>query len=176
MDLYLIVTITSPDRPGIVDAISDAVIAHGANWETSRMVRLGGVFAGIIQLKVDRSRADELRNTLSGLSDENTTVLVNASDQADPYEGFLPLKLMLTSADHEGIVHSFAHFLAEQGVNVDELDTSVSNAPLGGGPLFNAVFDLKCPPGLDFAALEEKLQDLASSEAVDVKLEKKVTK
>jgi glycine cleavage system regulatory protein len=49
----LVLTVIAPDRPGIVEAISKTALAHGANWEASRMVRLGGRFAGVLLVSVE---------------------------------------------------------------------------------------------------------------------------
>ena len=60
MKSFLVVTITCPDRPGIVERVTDVVVAHGGNWEESRLARLGGDFAGIAMVSVPSERADEL--------------------------------------------------------------------------------------------------------------------
>jgi glycine cleavage system regulatory protein len=65
MRTSLIVTVIGEDRPGIVDQISDVVLAAGANWEESRMARLAGKFAGILRVSVDPARAADLAAGLS---------------------------------------------------------------------------------------------------------------
>ena len=52
MKSFLVVTITCPDRPAIVERVTDMVVAHGGNWEESRLARLGGDFAGIVMVSV----------------------------------------------------------------------------------------------------------------------------
>ena len=47
MAASLIVTIVGPDRPGLVNLISDRVTALGGNWLESRMANLAGQFAGV---------------------------------------------------------------------------------------------------------------------------------
>ena len=39
MKTLLMVTITCPDRPGIVEQITQVVIRYSANWEDSRLAR-----------------------------------------------------------------------------------------------------------------------------------------
>ena len=41
MSVSLVVTVLGSDRPGIVERVSEVVLAAGANWEESRMARLG---------------------------------------------------------------------------------------------------------------------------------------
>ena len=46
MGTSLVVTVIGNDRPGIVERLSDVVLAAEANWEESRMARLAGKFEG----------------------------------------------------------------------------------------------------------------------------------
>ena len=52
MKTHLMVTITCPDRPGIVERVTEVIESFSANWEESRMARLGGDFAGIVRVSV----------------------------------------------------------------------------------------------------------------------------
>jgi glycine cleavage system regulatory protein len=65
MRTSLVLTIIGDDKPGIVEQLSDQILATGANWEESRMARLGGKFAGLLRLTVDRARADALTAELT---------------------------------------------------------------------------------------------------------------
>ncbi|MGH8510951.1 MAG: ACT domain-containing protein, partial [Gammaproteobacteria bacterium] len=42
MPVILVLTATSPDKPGLIDLLSTTLAAHGANWQQSRMATLGG--------------------------------------------------------------------------------------------------------------------------------------
>ena len=147
MKTYLVVTITCPDHPGIVERITEQVVNHSANWEDSRMARLGGDFAGIVLISVAPANAETLTEALLALSDEQTTVEVKATHEepsAAPLEHQL-LDLSLSGADHEGIVHRISAYLAGQGINVESMDTSVEPAPVTASPLFhmNAVIKVR---------------------------------
>ena len=47
MPVSLALTMTGPDKPGLIEALSSTLATHGANWQESRMATLGGQFAGI---------------------------------------------------------------------------------------------------------------------------------
>ena len=79
MKTYLVVTVTCPDRPGIVERITEIVVRHAANWEDSRMARLGGDFAGIVMISVAPADASALTESLEALGDHETTVTVKAT-------------------------------------------------------------------------------------------------
>src|SRR5512136_2073295 len=106
MKSILVVTVTCPDRPGIVERLTDVMVAHSANWEESRMARLGGDFAGIVKLSVPAEGAARLTAALRAMADEQMTVVVKITEPAAPaaLTGYRLCDLHLTGADHEGIV------------------------------------------------------------------------
>ena len=48
----LVLTLIGPDRAGLVEAVAAVVADHGGNWLESRMSRLAGQFAGILEVEV----------------------------------------------------------------------------------------------------------------------------
>ena len=76
MRTSLVLTIIGADRPGIVEQISDHVLAAGANWEESRMARLAGKFAGVLRVSVDAERANRLADDLRALASGDLTVVI----------------------------------------------------------------------------------------------------
>jgi glycine cleavage system regulatory protein len=80
----LVVTLIGPDRPGIVNAVSDKAIAHGANWTDSLMANFAGQFAGIVQLDVAPAQCDALVADLRSLQapDLQITVTTTPARQA----------------------------------------------------------------------------------------------
>ena len=79
MRTHLVVTITCPDRPGIVERITEVLGEQGANWEESRMARLGGEFAGMVLVSVAADKAEPLAAALRGLADEQMAVVLFTS-------------------------------------------------------------------------------------------------
>ena len=73
MAVQLVLTVIAQDEPGIVETLSQTVSDHGANWLGSRMARLAGEFAGIVEVSVP----DIARQGSSFLS--HSQVLVAAS-------------------------------------------------------------------------------------------------
>ncbi len=172
MKTLLVVTITCPDRPGIVERITQVVVRHSANWEDSRMARLGGDFAGIVMISVAADEADALKKSLLQLGDTETTVSVKVtqadSSRVSTQQAFYEIRL--TGADHEGIVHKVSAYLAGQGINVESMETRVSRAPMSAAPLFHMNALLKVPAGVAAESLADDLRQIGESLGVDIEL------
>src|SRR6478736_5073980 len=103
MGISLVVTVIGNDRPGIVERLSEVVLAAGANWEESRMARLAGKFAGILRISVAAARADALAAGLRALASDGLTVVVESSGEVS-VETFRTVRLELVGNDHPGII------------------------------------------------------------------------
>jgi glycine cleavage system regulatory protein len=164
----LVITFAGPDRPGLVDALSRAVAEHGGNWERSRMARLSGRFAGILEVVVDAAKAAALTEALRKLP--GLSVSIDEGLQADAQGDARLLQLELTGQDREGIVREVASVLAERGVNIVELSTEAQSAPMSGEKMFRARAHLRCPPALAMAELRAALERLSNELLVDLEL------
>jgi glycine cleavage system regulatory protein len=170
MTTYLVVTVTCPDRPGIVERITEVVVRHAANWEDSRMARLGGDFAGIVLISVAPAEAGALTQSLLALADEETTVAVKTtrSEEITVLARSRLFQLHLAGADHEGIVHTVSAYLATRGINVESMETHLTRAPMSAAPLFHMDAVLKVPAELPVSELDQGLHEIGESLGVDI--------
>ena len=166
----LVLTILAPDRTGLVELLAQRIAAAGGNWEESRMARLAGQFAGILLVTCDAARSDELVAAMRTLESAGLQVTVRATPAAAPPAGSR-IQLALTGADRAGIIRDVSRVLAERGVNVEELESEVSSAPMSGEPLFTARARLRVPPGLALTDLRASLEKLAGELMVDLTTE-----
>jgi glycine cleavage system regulatory protein len=170
MGTSLVVTVIGNDRPGIVERLSEVVLAAGANWEESRMARLAGKFAGILRISVAAANADALASALRALTRDGLTVVVESSGEA-PAEMFRTVRLELVGNDHPGIIRDISKVLAQHHVNIEELETGVSGAPMTGEQLFRASVQLGLPAAVTTDWLRGRLEALAGEMMVDVTLD-----
>lgn len=172
MKSFLVVTITCVDRPGIVERVTDVVVAHGGNWEESRLARLGGDFAGIARVSVPSERADELTSALASLADDEIAIAVKTTSPTTPTEreGHVLCLLRLEGADHEGLVHDLSAYLAKEGINVESMDTEIVAAPMSATPLFHMEAQLDLPPALTVDMLRENLLLIGDQLGVDIEV------
>ncbi len=163
----LVFTIIGPDRPGIVEQISRCVNEHECNWLGSRMSRLGGKFAGIIQVEGDAELLGSLQSDLGKLRDLTVVVEEGGSD-GDRSEKTIIVTML--GLDRPGVVREVASELAAQQLNVLDLETGVSKAAMTGGLMFHGRAVVACNGGEDLIALSERLDEISNSLGVDIEL------
>jgi glycine cleavage system regulatory protein len=170
MRTSLIVTVIGNDRPGIVERLSEGVLAAGANWEESRMARLAGKFAGILRISVAPGSADALASRLRSMDSDGLTVVVESGGEA-PAAMSRSIRLELVGSDHPGIIRDISRVLAQNQVNIEELETSVEGAPMSGEQLFRARAHLRLPSTVTTEWLRARLEALAGELMVDVAID-----
>jgi len=169
--LSLVLTVLSDDRPGLVESLAAVITAHNGNWLESRMAHLAGQFAGILRASVPEDQAEALMSALQGLASQGLRVVVKRSTTEALPRDQQWLRLNVVGNDHPGIVRDLAHALKQYGINIDELYTECSSAPMSGTALFKATAQLRVPPQVVVADLQEHLERLAHDLMVDVLLE-----
>lgn len=156
------------DRPGIVAAVTGALVEHGCNLEDTSMSILRGQFAMmLIVAGPEGLDAATLEEALAGPAGElDLVVAVRAVDEevraAAEGEAWA---VAVYGADRPGIVHRFTSLLAGQGVNICDLTTRVIGEP--GRPVYAMILEVTLPPGLDGAALTARLDGLARELGVE---------
>lgn len=170
MNIPLVMTVIGPDRPGLVDSVAWLVAEHGGNWLESRMCHLGGQFAGLLRVEIDESAGEKLRAALSELSGQQLEIIVHrsSSDESNCSEVAM---VEIIGQDRPGIVKEIANAFASEGVNVEELSSHCSSAPMSGERLFEAKAKVCIPESCDTDKLRERLESIAEDLQVDVSFE-----
>lgn len=168
MTRSLVLTLLGNDRPGLVEKLSRLVGLHQGNWVESRMARLGGQFAGILRVDLPESNVPGFSAACSELRARGLVIVIASepSGEATPFSRRLNLELV--GQDRPGIVREIAQALAARQVNVEELDTGVSSAPMSGQPLFFAKAKLGVPAQVTDQDLRSALEQIGEDLMVDV--------
>ena len=167
----LVLTVLGEDRPGLVESLAYIITAHEGNWLESRMAHVAAQFAGILRVSVPDAQAAGLISALQGLASHGLQVVVAQSTTDEPAPDARWLTLDLVGHDHLGIIRDLAHALAQRSINIDELQTEYTSAPMTGGMLFKATARLRVPLEVTVAELQRTLDRLAHDLMVDITLE-----
>ena len=169
----LVLTLIGTDRPGLVEAVAQTVADRGGNWLESRMIHLAGSFAGILRVEVPPGQADALARALEALGATGLRVTATSAARAEAgaaSDGRV-MDLELIGLDRPGLVREISQLLARHDVNVEELTTDRTSAPMSGEMLFRANARVKVPAHIDAAHLRTSLERLASDLTVEIRLE-----
>lgn len=135
----IVLTLTGPDRVGIVEEVTRVLLGMDGNVGTSRMARLGGEFS-IIMLAALPDQAgtlvERVEEAFAGLTAEGYRLTVSATTAPESQVATDSYRIVVRGADHEGIVHEIARGLAQRGINIESAETSTVSAPVTGSPLF----------------------------------------
>ncbi len=167
----IVLTLIGPDRPGLVQAVSDIVVRHGGNWLESRMAQLAGQFAGILRIEIPPNQLQAINESLQQLRSAELQIVVVPADSTGYRPLLRPLRLHLVGQDRPGIVREIAQVLANRGVNVEELHTECQSAPMSAEVLFVATAKLRVSDELGINDLRSALEQIASDLMVDITLE-----
>ncbi len=169
----LVLTVIGKDRPGLVETLADLIAKHDSNWDESRMARLAGHFAGVVQIHLPENQAEGFMTALPTLADQGLSVSVLDSDWSlANVDHRNSLQLELVGQDRPGIVREISSKLAALGVSMQDLRTVVESAPMSGERLFRAEAELVLPTQTDSEQIRTLLERLADEMMIDITLKK----
>lgn len=166
----LVMTVIGPDRPGLVELLAARVAEQGGNWLESRMCRLGGQFAGIVRVEIAAEKSESLASALRTLETKGLRIVTQTEATSVAQSSGTLAVLELVGQDRPGILHQISRVLATHRVNVEELSSERTSAPMDGTMLFQARANVLLPPDLSLAALRADLEKIATDLMVDVDL------
>ncbi|MDT8428689.1 MAG: ACT domain-containing protein [Pseudomonadales bacterium] len=169
----LVLTVIGDDQPGLVEKLAQTISRHQGSWLESNMSHLAGKFAGILRVSVEAAHEEELIAALHTLSDGPLALRVLIEKAASPSGGqkLRTLRLNLVGNDRPGIIREVSRALASQQVNVQELVTHCSSAPMSAETLFHAQALLQIPASLDPQLLQAELERIADDLIVEISLD-----
>jgi glycine cleavage system transcriptional repressor len=165
---HFAVSAVGVDRPGIVAAVTGALVEQGCNLEDTSMSILRGHFAMMLLVAgPDGVTADALELALNRTAGDLDLVLA-----VREIDDTVPISLQgetwtvsVYGADKPGIVHRVTQLLAAAGANVIDLTTRVIGE--ADRPLYAMLLDVTLPPGTEGDDLRARLDGLADELGVD---------
>jgi glycine cleavage system regulatory protein len=132
------------------------------------MCRLGGEFAGILRIDIPKEREQTLLNALGVLESEGLTFITRPDETMAGGEQARNASLSLVGHDRPGIIYKITAALARQNINVEELETECSSAPMSGETIFRASARLQVPDSCALPELRRELEEIGSELMVDI--------
>ena len=170
MQTTLIIAVLATDRPGIVNSLSETIMAHNANWIDSRMANLADKFAGLVKISVPIDQLSSLQADLQALHDADNQLHILMEEASATVESATrsTLSLEVLGADRPGIIDDITGALASLDVNINELETEQREASMSSELLFYAHMRLGLPEGISDEDVRESLEALSDQLMVDL--------
>lgn len=170
MNNYLILTIISDDKPGVVERLAYTIQQNGGNWLESRLSHLAGKFVGIVQVAVASEQRETLTEALQSLTLQGFKLVIESATEVDR-PACQEFRFSVAGPDRPGIVYEIAQAFSGRHINMGELETDYSSMPWSGEPLFQANGVIEVPESVNMDELHDQLDLIADELAVDIRLE-----
>jgi len=172
MESLLVITALGEDKPGIVDKLSETIMACNCNIIDSRMSVLGGEFAVMLMIAGKWNELTKLEDTLSTTSEAlGLTIACKRTETSEPSADLMPYCVEVISIDQPGIVHELARFFSSRKINIQELNTTRYAAAHTGTPMFALQLIANIPASQHIAGLRDELLDFCETQNMDATME-----
>ncbi len=165
----LIISASGSDRKGIVSEISSIINQCNGNIETSRMIGLEEQFSILILIEIENKKIENLKNKLKKIENLKVDIIATTNVNKTYKNKF---HLYINGADNEGIVYSFSNYFSKLNINIEEVNTSIKNAPISATPLFMMDLIITTSEELNENKIIEDLNELSERLGVEVNLKK----
>ena len=165
----IVVTAVGADRPGIVAALTGALLDIGGNLEETRAALLRGSFATVLAVAVpDGVGVPEVQAALAPVAAElGLGLWVGPAAPKPAGEALQRSVVSVYGADHPGIVHGMSVALAEHGANIIDLSARL----VGDPPIYVLGIEIELPAGVGSERLAAALAPVAASHGVELRVE-----
>jgi glycine cleavage system transcriptional repressor len=161
----LAVTALGADRPGIVAAVTGALVEAGCNLEDTSMSILRGHFAMVLIVaapeQVDAAGLEARLVRATAALDLSVSVREAGPGAGDDDRARERWTVVVYGADRPGIVHGITSVLAALDVNVVDLTTRVTEG------IYAMVIEVALPPSREGSELEARLTAAAAELGVE---------
>jgi glycine cleavage system regulatory protein len=166
MNTRIILTVLGSDRPGLTQALADAVHSAGGNWLESHLSHLGGRYVGSVLVEIAEGQAAALEQAIRQVDARGLQVnLIFAGDEVPPTGAALSIELV--GQDRPGIVREVTGVLARLGANIEDFASATENSAWSGEQLFRATARLTLPDGIDADGVRDALEAISGEIMVD---------
>lgn len=172
MSQLIVISAIGRDKPGIVQAISKAILSCGGNIEESRMTTLGSEFASLMLVSGNWHTLNRLETALDKLGgDDGLSIAIRKTDERSIKADRLPYAVDVIALDQQGIVYELANFFSERNIEIADVATRRYAAAHTGAPMFAVQMAINVPASLHVAQLREEFLEMCDRLNLDAILE-----
>ena len=164
--MEVIVMAVGADRPGLTQALADAIVEAQGNWLESHFARLGGQYVGSVLVALPTGGLPDLKRAAARMDAGGFHISIEAASESAASPG-RTLGFELVGKDRTGIVREVSTALAGLGVSIDRLDTATEEGAMFGGTMFRARAQVLVPDAVSFDTVRAALEEISGEIMVD---------
>lgn len=166
-----VISVLGQDRPGLVNEVSELVLACGGNVEDSRMSALRGTFAVLMLVTGSEESMAALDDKLAPFAESRgwSAAIRDTGGALEPAD-MTRFQLEVTGIDYPGIVRLVARALTAMETNIVSMETRLVPGPMSGAATFQLVAVVDAPPAARASSIEDVLSKLCEEENLDLKV------
>ncbi|MEE4137731.1 MAG: ACT domain-containing protein [Desulforhopalus sp.] len=162
-----VTTVYGPDFPGIIKAMAQATRSHGGEWLTSKVIKLDGQFAALMNVVVEAELEDGLK---SALEKKFPTLHFVYSQPGSLFrEGTKVISLLVDCIDRPGLTGDLSTILANLDIRVESLEAKRYAMDGIGDTVYSAKLTLIVPMAAQSEAIAGEIEALSEDVRVTVR-------
>ncbi|PLY00918.1 MAG: amino acid-binding protein [Desulfuromonas sp.] len=168
-----IMTAFGKDRPGIVADVTRILYDNGCNLEDNSMTLLADEFTLMLLFSAPADAEETLQMECRRLEREKgiSAFMRPLPERLEPADASgAPVTLHVEGMDQAGIVYQVSQHLADRGVNIIDLKSTVRATPESGTALYIMDIETRVPKGMSSKELEDGLGEVSDALHVDISL------
>ncbi|MBU1567907.1 MAG: transcriptional regulator [Proteobacteria bacterium] len=166
MKSNFITTVYGPVIPGIIKVLAQATRSLGGEWLTSKIVKLDGQFAAIMNVVVEEMQEKALKSTLERRFPN--LHFVYAPPNTSPRGATKTISLVVDCIDRPGLTGDLSSILTNLDIGVEDMECKRFAMDGIGDTVFSARLTLSVPIDADIEIIAEEIETLSEDVRVNI--------
>jgi glycine cleavage system regulatory protein len=166
MKSNFITTVYGPTVPGIIKVLAQATRSLGGEWLTSKIIKLDGQFAAIMNVIVE----EEQEKTLKSILEQRFPGLSFVYSPVNASRGRVTktINFVVDCIDRPGLTGDLSSILANLDIGVEDMECKRFIMDGIGDTVFSARLTLSVPLDADSEIIAEEIETLSEDVRVNI--------
>jgi glycine cleavage system regulatory protein len=166
MKSNFITTVYGPVIPGIIKVLAQATRSLGGEWLTSKIIKLDGQFAAIMNVVVEEEQEKYLKSNL----EEKFPHLrfVYATPNTSPRGATKTITFVVECIDRQGLTGDLSGILANLDIGVEDMECKRFVMDGIGDTVFSAKLTLSVPLDANSQIIAEEIETLSEDVRISI--------
>ncbi len=166
MNRNFVTTVHGPDFPGIIKALAQFTRSRGGEWLSSKVIKLDGQFAAIMNVVVAPEQEEGLQ---AALREQFPSLTFTYSPPGNQFRiGTKVINLVVDCIDRPGLTGDLSTILANLDIRVENMDARRFAMDGIGDPVYSAKLTLIVPEAAVSETIAGEIEALSEDVRVNV--------